>query len=163
MEHVAVEDVDRVVQPAEVMRPLTDALGLEEFAMNYYELAPGDSFAYAYHRHEIQEEVFVVLEGTATFETEDGDVAVGAGEAVRFGPGEFQRGWNRGDGRVVALALGAPLEYGGGETLRDCPDCGEMTDQSIERAEDGDARVTYCEACGARTGRWTLASNPPGN
>lgn len=163
MEHVAVEDVDRVVQPAEVMRPLTDALGLEEFAMNYYGLAPGDSFAFAYHRHGIQEEVFVVLEGTATFETEAGDVAVGASEAVRFGPGEFQRGWNRGDERVVALAFGAPLEYGEQVTLRECPQCAEMTDQSIERADGGDARVTHCVECGTRTGRWTLESNPPGN
>ena len=163
MEHVVVEDVDRVVQPAEVMRPLTEPLGLAEFAMNYYELAPGDSFAFAYHRHGVQEEVFLVLEGTATFETEDGGVDVGAGEAVRFGPGEFQRGWNRGDERVVALAFGAPLEYGEQVTLRDCPDCGEATDQSIERADGGDARVTYCERCGTRTGRWTLASNPPGN
>jgi uncharacterized cupin superfamily protein len=163
MERIAVEDVDRVVQPADVMRPLTDALGLEDFAMNHYELAPGDSFAYAYHRHGVQEEVFVVLEGTATFETEDGPVVVDAGEAVRFAPGEFQRGWNRGDERVVALAFGAPLEYGEQVTLRECPDCGERTDQRIESAEDGDARVTHCEVCGTRTGRWTLDSNPPGN
>ncbi len=54
--------------------------------------------------------MFLVQSGTATFETEDGDVRVGAGEASRFAPGEWQRGHNEGDERVVALALGAPQE-----------------------------------------------------
>lgn len=112
MEKLAVEDVDNDINPAAVRRRLTDPLGLSDFAMNYYELEPGDSFAYAYHEHEIQEEVFYVISGTVTFDTEDGPVEVGPEEAVRFSPGEFQRGWNRGDDRVVALALGAPLEYG---------------------------------------------------
>jgi len=52
--------------------------------------------------------VFYVLSGTATFETEAGEVTVDAGEAIRFVPGEFQQGSNRGDERVVALAPGAP-------------------------------------------------------
>ncbi len=163
MDHVRVADVDRSVQPAAVMRPLTDALGTTDLAVNYYELAPGDSFAFAYHRHSVQEEVFYVQSGTATFETEAGDVEVAAGELIRFGPGEFQRGWNRGDDRVVALALGAPLEYGEQVTLRACDDCGERTDHALERTEDGDTVVAVCEPCGTQNGRWTLAENPPGN
>jgi uncharacterized cupin superfamily protein len=157
MEKVTVADVDRVTQPA-LMRPLTDALGTTDLALNYYELAPGDSFAYAYHRHEIQEEVFYVIEGTATFETEAGDVEVGPGEVVRFPPGEFQRGWNRGEERVVALALGAPLEYGEQVKLRDCPTCGERTDNRLEAPDDdAETRVAVCKSCGTETGRWTLA------
>jgi len=81
-------------------------------ALNYYELAPGDSFAYGYHRHERQEELFLVQQGAATFETEAGDVVVEAGEVVRFVPGEFQRGVNEGEERVVAFALGAPRGRG---------------------------------------------------
>lgn len=154
MEKVAVDDVENDIQPAAVRRRLTDGLGLTDFAMNYYELEPGDSFAFAYHNHEIQEEVFYVVSGTATFDTEDGPVSVGPDEAVRFGPGEFQRGWNRGDERVVALAFGAPLEYGDGTMLRFCEACEEETPQRLERAKTEEALVAYCESCDAETGRW---------
>jgi len=160
MEQVRIDDVENDVQPAAVMRQLTEPLGLTDLAINYYELEPGDSFAFAYHSHAVQEEVFVVIEGTATFDTEDGSVEVGAGEAIRFDREEFQRGWNRGEERVVALALGAPLEYGEQVTLRDCPDCGEATDNRLERVDvDGEeAVVAYCEECGTETGRWHRGS-----
>lgn len=165
MEKVRIDDVENAIQPAAVMRHLTGPLGTTDVAINYYELEPGDSFAYAYHRHEIQEELFYVQEGTATFETEDGDVAVSAGEIVRFPPGEFQRGWNRSDERVVAIAIGAPLEYGRRVKLRDCPTCGEPTDTDLERRTDDDAPggecvVAVCKACGTVTGRWTEGSMP---
>jgi len=158
MEKLAVDDVENDIQPAAVRRRLTEPLGLSDFAMNYYELEPGDSFAFAYHEHELQEEVFYVISGTATFETEDGDVDVGPGEAVRFDRREFQRGWNRGDESVVALALGAPLEYGDGTMLRYCENCGERTEAGVERAEDEEALYGVCEVCGAETGRWYRGS-----
>lgn len=160
MEKVQVEDVENAVQPAAVMRQLTKPLGLTDFAINYYELEPGDSFAFAYHSHEIQEEVFYVQEGTATFETEDGDVAVEAGELIRFGREEFQRGWNRGDERVTALALGAPLEYGTQVKLRHCKRCDEETDNRLEGAkDDGESIVVaFCKECESETGRWYRGS-----
>jgi len=160
MEHIAVDDLDDSIQAAAVMRHLTEPLGLTDFALNYYELEPGDSFAFAYHNHEVQEEVFYVITGTATFETESGPVAVGPDEAIRFGREEFQRGWNRGDERVVALALGAPLEYGEQVKRRDCPACGEATDNELRRANDEDAVVAVCKACGTETGRWYRGSMP---
>lgn len=164
MEKISIEDVENSVQPAAVMRKLTQPLGTTDFAINYYELEPGDSFAFAYHRHEVQEEVFYVQSGTATFETEDGDVEVEAGEIVRFPPGEFQRGWNRGDRRVVALALGAPLEYGTQVKLRECPSCASETDTTLERRtepENGEEYVVaLCTDCGTETGRWTGGSMP---
>jgi mannose-6-phosphate isomerase-like protein (cupin superfamily) len=115
MEHVAIDGLGNSLQPAAVMRHLTDPLACEDLAINYYELAPGDSFAFAYHNHEVQEEVFVVLSGTATWvvgpEPTDPDdpvgssapgtpgerreVEVGPMEAIRIPPGQFQRGWNR--------------------------------------------------------------------
>jgi uncharacterized cupin superfamily protein len=163
MEKVTIDEVPRSIQPATVMRPLTEALGTTDVAINHDELEPGDSFAYAYHNHEVQEELFYVQRGTATFETEDGDVAVEAGEILRVPPGEFQRGWNRGDERVVALAIGAPLRYGKQVTLRDCSHCGERTDHDVSRVEDGEAVAATCGTCGEQNGRWTLDSNPPGN
>ncbi len=158
MERVGVDDLDDSVQAAAVMRHLTEPLGLTDFAMNYYELEPGDSFAFAYHNHEVQEEVFYVIEGTATFDTDAGPVEVGPDEAIRFDRGEFQRGWNRGDERVVALALGAPLDYGEQVKLRYCPECDAETDNELDRADDEEAVVAYCKACGTETGRWYRGS-----
>jgi uncharacterized cupin superfamily protein len=154
MERVTIENVENDVVPAAVRKRLSSALGTTDLAVNYYELDPGDSFAFAYHAHDEQEEVFYVQSGTATFDTESGTVDVAAGEAVRFEPGEFQRGCNRGDDRVVALALGVPRDRSQATTLRDCPDCGERTDNQFERVDEETIR-TVCAACGAETGRWT--------
>ena len=153
MERVAIDDLENAVQPAAVMRQLTDPLGCTDLALNYYELAPGDSFAFAFHSHDFQEEVFVVLTGTATWETENGTVEIGPMEAVHFPPGEFQRGWNRGDERVTAFALGAPLEYGDSPKFDDCPHCETEVEVTIQRLDD-ETVVTVCEECGGEVSRW---------
>jgi uncharacterized cupin superfamily protein len=154
MRKVSLSGQDSRMGPAAVSVPLTDELGAADAALNYYELEPGDSFAYGFHAHEKQEEFFHVLEGTVTFETLDGDVDVEAGEVARFGPGEFQRGVNEGDERVRALAIGAPQEAGDTEILRECEECGERTTQDIELADDRSEIRTVCEACGEVTGRF---------
>jgi len=155
MRKADIEGIDSWMGPATVKRSLTGTLGAEDVAINYYELEPGESFAFGYHRHEGQEEVFYVIDGEATFETEDGEETVGAGEAIRIAPGEWQQGWNRGEKRVKALAIGAPQESGETTILRECPDCGERTGQDVQRAADTDALVTLCVDCGAETGRFT--------
>lgn len=155
MERVSIDDPDRRMGPAADKRALSGPLGTTDLAINYYELAPGDSFGFGYHRHPNQEEVFYVIEGTATFETESGPVEVGPAEVIRFPPGEYQRGTNQGSTRVVALALGAPLEYGEMDKRRGCPDCGEFTSQTFETV--GDDYVASCRVCGAETGRWPPA------
>jgi uncharacterized cupin superfamily protein len=92
--------------------------------------------------------VFYVPEGTVTFETESGEVEVGPDEVVRFAPGEFQLGRNRGDERVVALAIGAPRETEAIEYLRECPECAERTIQVPETVEGGDEGfVIRCKTC----------------
>jgi uncharacterized cupin superfamily protein len=154
MEKVTIETVDARMSAADVRRELSKPLGADNVAINYYELAPGESFAFGYHAHEEQEEVFYVQSGTATFETDDREVTVGAGELVRFAPGEFQQGVNEGDERVVALALGAPRESELVEMRRECSDCGRRTPNTIEMTEDRDALVTLCIECGAETGRF---------
>jgi uncharacterized cupin superfamily protein len=153
MKKVPIEGIEsRDGGPADVKRPLTGALGATDLALNYYELAPGDSFAFGYHAHSNQEEVFYIQSGTITFETEEGNTEVGPDEIVRFAPGEYQRGVNQHDERAVALALGAPKESGDLDLRRECPDCGDRTSNSIQRAESGDDLVTICEDCGAETG-----------
>jgi uncharacterized cupin superfamily protein len=149
MERVSLADQDHAASnsPADVVLPLSDALGTETLACNYFELAPGESFGFDYHCHHDQEEVFYVQSGTATFRTEDGDVEVGTGELVRFAPGEFQLGRNEGTDRVVALALGAPRDSRDIEYLRDCPECDEETRQRPELAEETRTLSIRCTDC----------------
>jgi len=154
MERVDVDDVDDRMGPAEVKRDLSGALAATDVALNYYELAPGERFGFGYHRHSGQEEVFYIEQGRVTFETEDGEVTVEAGDAIRFAPGEWQLGTNDGDERVVALAVGAPQDMGKTTMLRECPDCEGRTENEIEMADDRSALVTICDDCGAETGRF---------
>jgi len=155
MEHVAIDDLDNWMGPADVKRPLGTALGTDAMGLRVYELDPGESTAFGYHAHESQEEVFFVLEGTLAFETDEGAVDVGAGEAIRFAPGEFQQSRNRTDGRTRVLAVGAPADAGELTLLRDCSDCGDRTDEEIEAVDDGAALTTICVECGTETGRFT--------
>ncbi len=148
MEKVTIDDVDGRISSADLTRPIGDALGVEDVAINYYELAPGDAFSPGLHTHFDQEEVFYVQSGTATFETEDNDdVVVEAGEIVRFAPGDYQQGKNEGDERVVALALGAPGESEDGELRRECPDCGEQTKHWMRMSDEKDEVEVFCLAC----------------
>jgi mannose-6-phosphate isomerase-like protein (cupin superfamily) len=131
---------------------ISDDLETESVAINYIERASGESIGDCYHRHLEQEEVFVVLDGTATFDTEEGDVVVETGETIRFGPGEWQRGWNRGEKRLKVLALGAPYSDEPMELRRECEACGEKTPVVVDEQE---TRVVYtCAECGAETGRY---------
>lgn len=160
MEKVPIQDVDTLYGPATIKRPVSDALSTSNLAMNYYELSPGDSFAFGYHRHHDQEEVFYIFEGTVTFETEDGSFTAESGECVRFEPGEFQRGVNETEERAVGLAIGAPRESEDIDILRECANCGDRTQQRVELTDERDALVTICEGCGGTTGRFRHGEEP---
>jgi len=131
-------------------RDVSAALGATDVAVMYYELEPGEAFSGGFHAHLDQEELFVVLEGEATWDTEAGEAAVtvGAGEAVRFAPGEFQHGYNDADEPLRALAIGAPP--GMDETVArfTCPACGERGDHDVDIDEQRGVTVTECRACG---------------
>ena len=148
MERVTIAALDPAPERA-TRRELSAPLGAEDVAVNHYVVDPGEVFSGSLHAHADQEEVFVVLEGTATFELEDGSVEVGPREAVRFDRGEYQRGYNAGDERVVALALGAPAakhDEAALTSLVDCADCGERTVHDVALVDD--AFVRTCRTCG---------------
>ncbi|RRJ33842.1 cupin domain-containing protein [Halocatena pleomorpha] len=153
MEIVTIEEIETppTNSPADVVRPLSTALDTSEIAINYFEIASGESFGYDYHRHNDQEELFYVQSGTATFETESGDVAVEAGEMIRFASGEFQLGTNRGDERVVALAIGVPRNSSEIEYLRECAQCDERTIQTVVTSEQ--AITIRCSECDTEVDR----------
>ena len=136
MEKASVESLENHSRSSDVRKLMTDALNLADFSMNYFELEPGESFSGGMHTHMDQEEVFFIIEGTATFKTRDDDIEVGENEAVRFAPGEYQEGKNEGDERIRALALGAPKEQGETRTLFPCGECGAEYHE-VEITADG--------------------------
>jgi len=162
MEHRAIEEVEHVEHPThvnEVRKPVSRALGATGFAMVYNELAPGDSFGGALHTHHDVEEVFYIVEGTATFEVgkERETVEVGPGELIRFAPGEFQRGYNWSDDRVVGFIFSAPgaeHDWAEEELFFECRSCGEERVHGIETIEDSSWQVgtvefrLRCKSCG---------------
>lgn len=136
-------------------RPLSDALDAANLAVNHYRVPPGEGLPAGLHAHGDQEEVFVVLSGEATFETldpdrsEGGEITVGAGEAVRFAPGEYQSGRNASaDADLVVLALGAPRESEDVRVPLDCPACGHDYLRP-EVTDTGDGVRLACPDCGA--------------
>ena len=163
MQTTAFEDATRLDLPQDIEgRDLSAALAIDGVAINHYRIPPGEGFPAGLHAHADQEEIFLVLEGVATFETlatheqaerTTGDRAAGpgrevsvvAGEAIRFAPGEFQSGRNDGDDDLVALGLGAPRESEDVRVPLSCPTCGH---ESL-RLDTGPARPTFeCPACG---------------
>jgi mannose-6-phosphate isomerase-like protein (cupin superfamily) len=92
-------------------------LGVSSFGMNQIVLAPGQRGRI--HRHQRQEEVYLVLEGTLTLLLECEATDLGVGEVIRVAPQVRRQLVNRGPGRLVLLALGGAGEEWGPNPPRD--------------------------------------------
>jgi uncharacterized cupin superfamily protein len=79
-------------------------LGISTFGMNLMLLQPGQQGRI--HRHERQEEVYLVIEGTLTLSVEGQERELGPGELARVAPAVRRRLMNRGATRVAIVALG---------------------------------------------------------
>lgn len=135
-----------VVGEDSASRSLSEPLGATNIALNHYRLAPGEGFPGGLHAHMDQEEIFVVLEGEATFETLDGEVTVGEREAIRFAPGEFQSGKNNSNSELTVVALGAPRGTDNIQIPVMCPNC-EHDTLRLQRRDD---ELTFvCPNCDA--------------
>lgn len=147
MEKVAISNVEaRAVGEDSARRGLSEPLGTTDIALNHYRVAPGEGLPGGLHAHMDQEEVFVVLNGEATFETLDGEVIVGEQEAVRFSPGEFQSGKNNADRKLVVVAMGGPRDTEDIRVPVACPDC----EHDTLRVQTRDDELTFvCPDCGA--------------
>jgi mannose-6-phosphate isomerase-like protein (cupin superfamily) len=153
MQQVAIDAVEPATDGrGRERRGLTGGLGLTDVAVNHYTVAPGERVS-GLHGHGDQEEVFLVLEGTATFETYDGEegrvVEVDAGEAVRFAPGEYQSARNAGEEPLVCYALGAPPDSEDVRVPLACPDCGHGHVRPT--LADDRTPVLACPDCDAET------------
>jgi mannose-6-phosphate isomerase-like protein (cupin superfamily) len=96
---------------AERFVPLRRQLGVTSFGLNQITMAPGERGRI--HRHEHQEEVYLVLEGTLTLLVEGEATDLAAGELIRVAPAVRRQLVNRGPERVILLALGGEGEHHG--------------------------------------------------
>ena len=116
--------------------PLRRRLGVTSFGLNQMMLRPGQRGRI--HRHERQEEVYLVLRGTLTLELEGEERDVEECELARVGPEVRRRLLNRGPADCVVIALGAAGEHAGRDGLAwaDWDDAEPRTPQEIPLPDD---------------------------
>jgi uncharacterized cupin superfamily protein len=86
-------------------------LGVSSFGLNQIVLRPGQRGRI--HRHERQEEVYLVLEGTLSLVLEGEETTLERGELIRVAPGIRRQLVNRGPGALHLLALGGANRHEG--------------------------------------------------
>ena len=107
--HKRLPDVDDMApqfgMPAEMQaRFAAQPLGLERTGLTYFRLAPGFRIPFG-HRHEDQEEVYVVIRGSARIKVGDDVLELGELDAVRV-PGDTLRNLEAGPDGAEVIAFG---------------------------------------------------------
>jgi uncharacterized cupin superfamily protein len=108
-EGVSVARIDP--EGGERVQPLRRELGVTTFGMNAIRLRPGQRGRV--HRHERQEEVYLVLEGKLTLGLEDSERELERGELARVAPNVRRQLVNRGTVPLLLLALGSAEPHAG--------------------------------------------------
>jgi uncharacterized cupin superfamily protein len=83
------------------------ALELENFGLSYQRLEPNFRIPFG-HKHGEQEEVYVVLSGSARLKLDDEIVELEQWDAIRL-PGDVTRNFEGGPDGAEVLAIGAPI------------------------------------------------------
>jgi mannose-6-phosphate isomerase-like protein (cupin superfamily) len=96
---------------SERFQSLRRELGIDGFGMNVITLRPRQRGRI--HSHDVQEEVYLVLDGELTLVVEGEEQTVGRNGVVRVGPGVRRQLVNRGAGALLLLALGGAGEHVG--------------------------------------------------
>jgi uncharacterized cupin superfamily protein len=96
---------------ADRLVPVRRELGITTFGVNLLALTPGQRARV--HRHAVQEEAYLVLEGTLTVIVEREEYGLGPFDAIRVAPALRRQLVNRGSERVLLLALGGSGEHNG--------------------------------------------------
>ena len=102
-------------EPEDRFVRLRAELGVSSFGLNQITLRPGQRGRI--HRHEHQEEVYVVLDGTLSLLLEGEETTVGRGELIRVGPEVRRQLVNRGPETVRLLAIGGAGDHEGRDGL----------------------------------------------
>lgn len=96
---------------AETFQTLRRELGVTSFGINLLKLAPRQRLRV--HRHQRQEEVYLVLDGELTLIVEGEPHVLGKGDLVRVGPELKRQLTNPSEAPVVILALGGDGSHEG--------------------------------------------------
>jgi len=86
-------------------------LDSEHLGVSYFRYAPGFRLETG-HSHRVQEEVYVVIGGSARLKLDDEILAVGPLDAIRVAPGVF-RGFEAGPDGLEVIAVGSDRPEGG--------------------------------------------------
>jgi uncharacterized cupin superfamily protein len=106
---VAFAQID--LDSSERFQRLRAELGVTTFGLNLILLQPGQ--AGRIHRHEHQEEVYLVLDGELSLYVEGEEHVLGQGALARVAPNVRRQLVNRRPRRVVLLALGGATDHTG--------------------------------------------------
>jgi len=98
-------------EPEDRFVRLRAELGVSSFGLNQIVLRPGQRGRI--HRHEHQEEVYLVLEGTLSLLIEGEETTLERGQLIRVAPDVRRQLVNRGPGRLSLLAFGAAGRHEG--------------------------------------------------
>ena len=111
-------------------------LGVTSFGINQMVLLPGQRGRI--HRHDRQEEVYIVLDGRLTVVVEGEPAELERGELMRVGPHSRRQLVNYGPERVVLIALGGAGEHEGrdAEAFASWDDTAGATPQEVALPPD---------------------------
>jgi len=120
----------------ERFQALRRELGVSTFGLNLILLQPGQ--AGRIHRHEHQEEVYLVLDGELSLYVEGEEHVLGQGALARVAPNVRRQLVNRRPSRVVLLALGGATDHTGrdGVAYADWDDSAGASPQAIPLPAD---------------------------
>jgi quercetin dioxygenase-like cupin family protein len=120
----------------ERFQTLRRELGATSLGINLIRLQPRQRGRI--HRHERQEEIYVVLDGVLTLYVEGEPHEVQRGQAVRVAPEERRQLVNESSDRLVLLALGADGDHSGrdGEAFESWDDHQGRPPQEVPLPDD---------------------------
>jgi mannose-6-phosphate isomerase-like protein (cupin superfamily) len=120
----------------ERFQTLRKELGATSLGINLIRLAPRQRGRI--HRHGVQEEVYVVLEGTLTLVVEGEPHEIGERQVVRIAPDERRQLVNTSETPLVLLAVGAGGDHPGrdGEAFESWEDTDGRPPQEVPLPED---------------------------
>jgi quercetin dioxygenase-like cupin family protein len=121
---ISLEDAPDVLgdYPGE-MRFLTRPLEAEQAALTYRRMPPGTGGRGSYgHRHKLQEELYLVVDGTLTFKLGDDVVEAGPGTALRVAPETVRSVHNDSDADAILVITSVKLPDGPSNDTEQVPD-----------------------------------------
>ena len=111
MKVVRAVPTERLSEQLSVQR-LSAALDLHQMRANVFTLAEGSM---SRHMHREQEEVYLVLDGTAMIDVDERQFKVGEREVLAVPPGAWHRVANVGEGPLTFFVVAAPPADGDAE------------------------------------------------